>query len=332
MPTRKFADLTVNVVHRTIPREAISADARFQFRLGDNPQIRSEDITHDVRQSGSEHFIDNILVVELEGKTYVVDGFGRYGAWGLLKWGDQEVDYLVCRDPEKTAIRIALRANLHHVSAKGNSARERSVIAYKLHKEEGKTYREIAQIMRCTTGTVARYLARAPKLIEARTQADDPLRLRPFVNNQQVFGMIREALNRLLKRHCKTFEEVCAVAHRIYNVTVKVLVGDNEKQIKGMLWDALENGIQGQQTHFLTLLYLRKPEANTGAAHRAVDGMLRIVNHYIPNYVTAHCEDVSNDEDALFNSRLVLEYLQTCKKPSSETTPFQSVEMEKVEA
>lgn len=316
MPTRKFADLTVNVVSRIVPRDAISSDARFQCRLGDNPQIRAEAIAHDCRRTEAVCFVDNILVVELKGKIYVVDGFGRYGAWSLLNWGDQEVDFLVSRNAEKMASRVALRANLHHVSQKNNSPRERALIAYKLHQNEGKKYDEIACIMRCTIATVARYVVRAPKLIEAQAEVKNLLRLRPFVNTQQVEGVIRETLNRLLKTHCQTFEEVCVLLHRIYGVTLKVLVGNNEKQIRGLLWDALENGMRGEKTNFLVLLYLRMPEENTGAARRAIQGMLSILDHYTPNFVTAHWEDVSNDEGAPFNSRLVLEYLQRCVEMS----------------
>src|SRR5208282_2108707 len=81
---RTFGSLRVKVITRKTVICDVVCDLKYQHRIHDNPHERARKLAVDVRRRGSERWKDNMLVVELNGKTVVLDGFARHIANPLI--------------------------------------------------------------------------------------------------------------------------------------------------------------------------------------------------------------------------------------------------------
>ena len=238
--TRTIAGRKVHAVTRTVTLAEISRDARYQHRLDDNPYIRGKDIAKSVRDCGAERFRDNIIAVEIDGTLYVVDGFGRQAAAAMLKWDHLDVDIIQGRNPAAIAQSIALRANLGQVSQKGNTAKELAAIAYRQHVEEGLSYDAIAAIHGTRASVVAQRVMRGNAIVADLEGTADPATVRVFPCQGAAKTAAIDVFKAALKVGGSTYDDVCQALEERYNVTLCLLVGNNEKQVYRLLYDALE--------------------------------------------------------------------------------------------
>ena len=310
--TRTFGERRIHVATRTVNVADISRDTRFQFREGDNPYIRGQDIAKSVRDCGAERFRDNIIVAEIDGVFYVADGFGRLAAAAILKWDRLEVDVIVGRNPAEAAHFVGLAANLGQVSQKGNTRRELAAIAYRQHTEEGLSYETIATMHGTSTPVVAQRVMRGNAIVAELDQKTDPAVVRIFACQGAAKTAAVDVLKTALKLPSSTYDEVCQALEERYRTTLYLLVGNNEKQVYRLLYDALDRARRGKHPNYLVLFYLATPGNDTGAGHRMLAAVSDLAEHYAPDACSFHGEDLSNDAAAC-NSRAVAQYLQACR-------------------
>ena len=311
--SRTIAGRKIHVVTRTVALAEISRDARYQHRLDDNPYIRGKDIAKSVRDCGAERFRDNIIVVELDGTFYVVDGFGRQAAAAILQWDRLDVDIIQGRNPVAIAQSIALRANLGQVSQKGNSAKELAAISYRQHVEEGLSYDAIAAIQGTRASVVAQRVMRGNAIVADLEGKADPATVRVFPCLGAAKTATVDVLKSALKLVCSTYDELCQALQERYNVTLCLLVGNNEKQVYRLLYDALKRARRGESPNYLVLFYLAAPGHDTRAGNRTLAAAADLAEHYAPGVCTFHGEDLSNDTAAC-NNRAVALYVQMCRQ------------------
>ena len=92
--------------------------------------------------------------------------------------------------------------------------------------------------------------------------------MQPFFEQDNVSlycGDLREVLPALPS---STYNEVCQALEERYRTTLYLLVGNNEKQVYRLLYDALDRARRGKHPNYLVLFYLATPGHDTGAGHR----------------------------------------------------------------
>ena len=268
MKKRHFGIRAIPVVTRRIRVADIARDTRFQTRLADNAYVRGADIARAVKADGATAFRDNMVVVEIDGVIYPVDCFGRQEAATILRWESVDADFISGRNPEKTAWYVALTANNKQVSQRGFSGPEHAVNAYRLYTEQGVSYDEIAEAQGCTRETARRRVMKGKTALERHVRANDLSRLSPFVNGSAAQTAALTAMKTVLRLSCSKYADLLDILQEKYNVNLRVLAGDNEKQVAQVALDMLDNERDGKPTNFLVLFYLGAAGGKTGDTGR----------------------------------------------------------------
>ena len=317
MKKRHFGIRTISVATRRIRVADIARDTRFQARLTNSAYVRGADIARAVKADAATAFRDNMVVVEIDGVIYPVDCFGRQEAATILRWEEVDADFICGRNPEKSAWYVALTANNGQVSQRGFSGAEHAVNAYRLYTEQGVSYDEIAEAQGCTRETARRRVMKGKNILEQHLRTNDLSRISPFVNSNAAQTATLTALKTVLRLSCTKYADLLGILQQKYNVNVRVLAGDNEKQVGQVAMDMLDNERDGKPTNFLVLFYLGAAggkTGDTGAGHRAV---ARVKEHMaagrrLYGAGTLHAEDLSNDA-VFLNGRNVAQYVQSCR-------------------
>lgn len=310
---RFFAGREFNVVQRVLNLSEIDSDfIKYQARLNDSPWIRGNEIARSVRDTGATKFKDNIVVAQRGNRFVILDGFGRFEAARILGWTEIEFDVLGKTLRDETLKLISLTANNGQVSQKAYTKRELAVNALKLH-ELGCTYDTIAEFQGVGVETIKKRVIRGQALVDAENSKDDLTRLQPFNGAMAALTVAKKVLCSSINLDHRKFDnpdEFKAYLLDNYNVHLRVLVGDNEKQVKGLAYEALDNGENEICNNFLILFYLGKVGANCDSGIRHAE---RLSSMTILKTMATFKHFELSPQLGQFNGRDAAKYLQQCR-------------------
>lgn len=311
MKKRTFGHREFSVKPRRVRVNEISRDTTLQARHDDSPWIRGRDIANSVKHTGATAFRDNIVVAQNGDMYVVVDGFGRLEAATLLGWEEIEVDVLSQRAKDNDILFISLTANNGQVSEQAYTTTELQEAAYKLHKELGLSYDKIAEVQDITVETVKNRIIRGQQIAEARAKGDNLATVKIFSGQQAAKTAAVKVLNAALKLSCDTFTELCETVRKKFDIELRMFAGNNEKMVKGLVYDLLTNEEERGPTNFLVLFYLQKVGATTTSAWNTANRILMLKR--IQGLGSFHFADLSADT-ACFNGRDVACFVQGCRR------------------
>lgn len=311
MKKRTFGHREFSVIPQRIRVSDISRDVTLQARQDDSPWIRGRDIANSVKNTGATAFRDNIVVAK-RGDTYiVVDGFGRLEAATILGWEEIEVDVLSRSVKDNGVLFISLTANNGQVSEQGYTKSELQEAAYKLYKEIGLAYEEIAEVQDVSVEAVRQRVMRGEQIAEARAKSDNLASIKVFSGTPAAKTAAVKVVNAALKLSCDTYKELCETIRKKFGIELRMLAGNNEKMVKGLVYDLLTNEEERGPMNFLVLFYLEKVGANSSSAWNTANRILNLKR--IQGVGSFHFADLSADT-ACFNGRDIACYVQGCRR------------------
>lgn len=315
MKKRTFGHRQFPVIEQRIRLSEVSRDTTLQCRQDDSPWIRGRDIAKSMRDTGAPRFRDNIVVAKRHGEYIIVDGFGRYEAANELTWQEIDVDVLGSRTKDDDLLFIALTANNGQVSERAFTANELQESAYMLHTKLGLSYEEIAEVQDVETETVKRRVIRGQQICEARAKDNSLTALQVFAGMPAAKSGALKVLNSALKLRCETYTDLCKTIRDQFDIELRLFVGGNEKQVKGLVYELLANEQERKPTNFLVLFYLQKVGDNTDSAWRMANRIKALKR--IQGLGSFHFADLSADT-ACFNGRDVACFVQGCRRAAKE--------------
>lgn len=273
MKDRTINRITVQVTTKTIAVSKINASTKYQRRHNDNPWERGAAIAQSVRENEATEFRDNILVVSVGDGTFdTLDGFGRTAALPLLGWETVEVDVLSGNTKDRVIQAIAATANCGNVSEKTFNSRELAANAYLLSTLDF-TYEEIAAMQQCGVETVKNRVMKGKAIHEYRASQDDLTAQRVFNGKTAAECGAKKVLNTAFNLRLQSYKDHVE-KFREEGIELRLLAGNNEKQVKGLLFDLLEAEKTDQPTNFIVLFYIATPGAKSDSAWNAVEKLL----------------------------------------------------------
>ena len=179
------------------------------------------------------------------------------------------------------------------------------------------SYDAIAAIHGTRASVVAQRVMRGNAIVADLEGTADPATVRVFPCQGAAKTAAIDVFKAALKVGGSTYDDVCQALEERYNVTLCLLVGNNEKQVYRLLYDALERARRGETPNYLVLFYLATPGHDTGAGHRTLAAVADLAEHYAPGVCTFRGEDLSNDTAAC-NNRAVALYAQSCRQKATK--------------
>jgi ParB-like chromosome segregation protein Spo0J len=319
--TRGFGGREFPVEQRVAKIEEFdSSDHRYQRRLNDNPYIRGKEIKLDMEACGATKFRDTIVALEVDGKLIVVDGFGRLAAAILLGWTEIDVDILIGRGKEKNAKLISLNANNHQVSQRSYTKREFQINAAVMFTEHRLNEEEVALAQGCTVEQAIDRIKEGKKYLD-EDRDTDLSRRKSFNTPKDAATAAWKALNATLRLNLSddnlTDASVRGALKDKYDMELRILAGNNEKQVKGLLVDLLNNRRSGLPTNFLVLFHICKPGEGMAPGHNALDNIKSLAQQFLKSGDQGRFfgDDLSSQEgDTLGDVKKLKEFAELCRK------------------
>jgi hypothetical protein len=315
---RRFGNRHITVETQEMLVSDLSPSTRFQTREHDNAKVRGDEIARACLADGRTDFANNIVVYQEDGVNYIPAGLGRRCGAIKLGWERLNVDIVKGPNALRNAQYISLTDNNKQLTQRGHTLKEHAANAHRLHHEHGLSYKEIAELQGCSEDAARARVTRGGGLLVKLEGQKKPGAIKWFQSDRDAQGGALKAFRSLLCWECATYKDLTEKLSESYNVVLRVLVGDNEKQIAQVALDMLDNECNGKPTNFLLLFYLSMSckTGGTGAAHRAVS---RVTEHMaagrrLHGVGTWLAKDLSNN-GLFFDGEAVGNFLEACRKP-----------------